>query len=292
MIGAPRILTDSDVRQGIQALAARTLGTASLWTQIASLNNLAPPYLTFDPTAVYGPSVASSALSSAVASGAKQITISVNTQRWQPGYIVAFAQAGATGLKSESVTIESYDGTTMVFESALQNAYLSGATILAFAPLLLGRTTVLMPGQVIYLPIPDDAATFVFTSGAQQSDVYGADLASPLSWAKGDLATVSGPATLVQRMRTVINTPVGSLPQATQWGSRLSQVLGAPSGSVRWATWVRYALMLLPEVQTVTDVQATMVGQGQLVVSAKVWVKGSKAPLLLQNEALTAAAIN
>ncbi len=286
MIGAPHIVTDSDVSRGLEALALRLLGDASLWPELVTLNNLIPPYLTFDPIQAYGIPVATALVTTAISAGASSFPLSASVQQWQPGYTWVLAASTAAGLISESGSIKAYDGTTLTPVDPVQNAYPDGATALVYAPAPIGQPQVLMPGGVLYLPLQTGMASFVFSAGGQQTDVFGSDAQSPISFSEGDIATAAGPAVLAQRLRTAILTPQGSLPQSVGFGSRIHQVLGSPPASVRWATWVRQALMGLPEVAQVTDVSAVQAGD-TLTVSAKVYVHTSAAPLLLQNESLT-----
>ena len=288
MIGAPRILTDPDVERGLDALAQTLLGDPSLWPEIVSMNNLVPPYLTLDPVQAFGLPMEAATLPEAVAAGADSFALSVSQQQWQAGYTVALAASSTAGVTAEAPVIQSYDGSTLVLRVPLQNAYPQGASLLLYSPTPIGGTQVLMPGQVLYLPVSSTSAVsgMVITAGGETTDVFGSDALMPATWAGGDLAVVQGPAVLAQRLRAAILTQAGSLPNAPSFGSRLHQVVGAPPRSVKWATWVRQALLALPEVADVEGVAATVAGN-VLTFSAQVFVHTSGPPLVLQGESLT-----
>ena len=281
----PHILTDQDVRGGMEALSQKLLGDASLWPQLVTLNALVPPYLTLDPVAAYGLPQDTEALSGAVSSGSSSFALSAPLQLWQPGDTVALAATTSSGIVSESGTVKSYDGTTLVLVSALQNPYPKGASVLSFPPTPIEPTQILMPGEVLYLPVTGQSTSFVLTQAGVTSDVFGSDALSPLSFQGGDIETVQGPSTLAQRLKTALLTEKGSMPNAPTFGSRLHQVTGAVYSRTEYLAWIRDALLALPEVENVTDVQVAMNGD-QAAISAKVWVCTSKTPLVLLNEAL------
>ncbi len=286
MIGSPHILTDADVRGGMEALAQRLVGAASLWTELVKLNSLAPPYMTLDPVAAYGLPQDSESLGASISAGTSSFALSAPIQLWQPGDTVALAATTASGIVSESGTVKTYDGTTLVLVAGVQNAYPQGASLLSYPPAPIAPTQILMPGQVLYLPVTGQAASFVLTQAGVTTDVFGSDALAPLSYSGGDIATVQGPATLAQRLRTALLTQRGSMPNAPTFGSRLHRVTGAVYSRTEYLAWIRDALLGLPEVQNVTDVQVATSGD-QATLSAKVWVYTSKTPLVLLGEALT-----
>ncbi len=284
MIGAPHILTDMDVRAGIRAVTQRLLGSTDSWQEIVSINNLVPPYFTFDPVKAYGFPLDQQVLSAILSAGATQVSLSAQQQLWTQGNNVVFATSGANGIVTESHVISSYDGVTLKWQSGLQNGYSQGS-YLATYPAQVFQNKVLMPGQVLYLPVTR-ADSFVLSQSGSLTDVFGSDAKDPFVWANGDIALVSGLDTLLQRMQMALQTPVGSMPQAPTLGSRFRLATGALTQSVEWVAYTREALLKLPEISQVTDLKISQTGD-QSYISAKVWVYTSKAPLELINEPLT-----
>lgn len=283
-IGAPYILTDMDVQQGIEALSMRLLGDASLWPEIVQLNQLIPPYMTMDPIAAYGLPLDKQVLTAAVSAGATQTALTANVQLWVAGNTVVFVASGVSGLISEVQTIASYDGQTLTWGAGLQNSYPIGTQVLTY-PVSVTQGKILMPGQIIYLPVTAQTQSFVLSLDAMLSDVLGSDAAAPLTWANGDIATVQGPVTLGQRLRAVLLTWLQTLPQAPGFGSQLNRLIGMGTNTVEWTAYARQAILTLPEVSQVTDMSVTANGD-QVNISAKVWIATSSTPLLL-NESLT-----
>lgn len=281
MIGQPHILTVTDVQRGIQSLAAFLLGDASLWTELVSANNLTPPYITLDASQIYGPAVTDTSLSSALSQGSDTITI-VN----QPANIngVYLSYAGSNGLVAEHIDIEKYDGTTITLSTPTQNAYPQGARLQLFSSYNL-QNKVLLPGDVIFVPITG-LNTFTVTDQQNLVDAFGSDISSTFDFSSGDLATVSGLNTLIQRLTIALQTELGSLPLHPQFGSRLNQIIGTPSGSVKWSAVVNDCLTRLPEVSQVTNIQVNAKGNFAYI-SCLVYVNTSETPIQMINEAFT-----
>ena len=281
MIGKPHILTVTDVQRGIQSLAAFLLGDASLWTELVSANNLTPPYITLDASQIYGPAVMDTSLSSTLSQGSDTITI-VN----QPANIngVYLSYAGSSGLVAEHINIEKYDGTTIILSTPTQNAYPKGARLQLFSSYNL-QNKVLLPGDVLFVPVAG-LNTFTVTDQQNLTDAFGSDISSLFDFSNGDLSTVSGLNTLIQRLTIALQTELGSLPLHPQFGSRLNQTIGTPTGSVKWSAVVNDCLTRLPEVNQVTNIQVN--AQGNFAyISCLVYVNTSDAPIQMINEAFT-----
>ncbi len=283
MIGSPHVLSDMDVRAGIQTVAQRLLGSSDKWTELVSLNNLVPPYLTLDPVKAYGQPLDKQALSATLAAGATQVALTAQQQLWAQGNNVVFAASGASGVISESQVIESYDGTTLTWLSGLRNSYPQGSFIATYAAQVF-QAKVLMPGQVLYLPVT--SSSFVLSQDGSQTDVFGTDAQAPLAWKDGDIAMVSGLPVLLQRIQAVLGAATGSMPQAPDFGNRFRFAFGAIPQSVEWQAYAREALLKLPEISQVTDLTLNQSGS-QVYVSAKVWLYTNRTPLDLVNEPLT-----
>ena len=284
MIGAPHILNDMDIRAGIQAVAQRLLGSVDQWMDLVSINSLEPPYFTFDPVKAFGLALDKQVLSSALSVGATQVTLAAQTQLWTVGNNVVFATSGSSGIITESQVISSYDGTTLVWQSGLLNAYPQGSYIATY-PAQVFQSKILMPGQVLYLPITQ-GNSFVLSQNGALSDTFGADAQDPISWSNGDISMIFGLNVLLQRIRAALGTPAGSLPQAPTFGERFRLATGAIPTSVDYVTFAREALLKLPEISQVTDLVLNQSGD-QVYASGKVWVYTSKTPLELINEPLT-----
>lgn len=285
MIGSPHILSDMDVMAGIQAVAQRLLGSMDLWAELVSINSLEPPYFTFDPVKAFGTALDKQSVSSSLSIGTTQVSLSAQPQLWTAGNNVVFATSGPNGIVTESQVITSYDGVTLIWQNGLQNSYPQGS-FLATYPAQVFQTKVLMPGQILYLPITQ-GSSFVLSQNGSLSDTFGTDAKDPISWSNGDIAMISGLDVLNQRIRAALGTPTGSLPQASTFGQRFKLATGAVALSVDFIAFAREALLKLPEVSQVTDLKITQSNGTQNYVSGKVWVYTSKTPLELVNEPLT-----
>lgn len=282
MIGQPRILTVNDVQRGILALAAM-LGV--LETDLISANNLTPPYLTLDASEVYGPPAVDTSISSQLYSGADTISIANMPLSINQVYL---SYAGANEIVAESIAISTYDGQTITLATPLQNDYPKGARLQLFASYVISNT-VLLPGDAIFVPILTNTTSLTINNQQQMVDVFGSDIADPISFANGDIATVSGIKTLMQRIRVALQTNLGSLPLYSWWGSRLKQSIGTPPQSVKWQAVVSDCLTKLPEVTGVSNMQIGVSGT-TVTLSCLVQVSTSDAPIQLMNESFTLTA--
>lgn len=285
MIGKPHVLSVSDVQRGIQALAAFLLGDSSQATILISTNNLTPPYLTLDPSEVYGPPTADQSLSDALSSGADAISISNLPLSINQVYL---SYAGSTGLVAESINVANFNGQTINLATPTMNAYPVGSRIQLFSSYSLANN-VLLPGDILFVPVTTTSNSFNVTNQQQLIDTFGSDIESPITFANGDIATVSGLATFYQRILSALQTMVGSLPLWPLWGSQLSSAVGTPSGSVKWSAIVANCLTQLPEVDSVTNITVTTQGN-QVYISCVVNANTSDTAIQLQNEAFTLTA--
>ncbi len=282
MIGKPHIITPEDVARGIQALAQRLLGNADEWPTLVSVNNLSPPYLTPDPSQVYGPAVAVTTLAAQVSAGATTITLPNQPQSTNTLYLSSVASAG---IVAESVGVSSYIAGVFTLASPLQNTYPAGSRVQLFSAYTTGNTQVLLPGSVIYVPVTS-ASSLTLTSTAQLTDVFGSDISATFSFANGDLATVQGLGTLNQRFAIALQTELSSLPLHPDFGSGVPGSVGHSTTQTKWTALVREALTKLPEVATVQSVSVVPQGD-KAYVSAIVYVHTSGVALELQTVALT-----
>lgn len=260
-IGSPHRLTDADVQRGIVALAQTLLGDRHAWPSLVSANGLVPPYLTLDPTQVYGPALAQATVRGAIAQGSTTIPLPDQSLAiWGPATIAVLAAAGGTAtgaaILTEAVPMAAYNGTTLTLAAATQNAYPAGARIQAFTAYPGQTLQVLMPGDVIYVPITQPQGLVL--SAGQRTDTYGTDLAAPMTWTGIDAAQVSGLALLAQRLRVRFGTPLGSVPGQSTYG--FPNLIGTATTSVRWAAAVRQGALQEPGVQDVTDITVTVTG--------------------------------
>ena len=280
-LGKPHILTVTEVQRGIQAFAAQYLGDASRWTSLVTANNLSPPYFTLYPSQIYGPAVAVTTLSTAVSADATALSLPNQPQSTNTLYL---SGAGTSGLVAEAVSVRSYDGTTFQLSTPLKNAYNQGAQVQLFSTYDIGYTNVLLPGDVIYLPI-SQTSNFTLATTSQLTDVFGSDIANPVNF-NGDVSTVSGVNTLQQRMGAALQTLVNSLPLHTGWGSLLPSSVGRVSTQTQWSALIRECLLQLPEVSNVSDAVAVITGN-QVLINATVYTSTSDAAIQLQNLPLT-----
>lgn len=281
MIGKPYILTTTDVQRGIQALAAFLLGSADEWPTLVTLNQLAPPYLTLNPASVYGPAVATASLTAALPSAATQLTLPNMPQSTNTLYL---SSSTASGLVGESVSVESYQGGVFTFSTPTKNAYPVGSFVQLFAAYTTGNTQVLLPGDTLYVPVT--STSFTVATNGQLTDGFGADIAYPISFSGGDLATVQGLPTLNQRLAAAIQTQVASLPLHLQFGSELQASIGQNESTTKWTALLRDCLLRLPEVANVQNVQTMQTGT-TLYVTATVNTHTSDAAIQLTNQPFT-----
>lgn len=282
-VGQPHILSVTDVQRGIQALAASLLGDASQWTTLVQVNNLSPPYMTTNPADVYGPPIATIVLSAPIDADATDIVISNQPQSTNTLY---FSSSGANRLVAETITIRSYDGTTFTFSTPLQNSYPQGTQVQLFSTYITGNTQVLLPGDVIYIPV--SVASFSLTTKSQLTDTFGSDIAYPVSFSSGDVNTVQGINTFIQRATAALQTALNSLPLHLDFGSRLQANLGSGSQQTKWSAFVTETLMSLPEISNVQNVSVTKSGN-TLNISATMYTATSQTAIQLSNIALTLA---
>lgn len=283
-IGSPYVLTDADVRSGIQAVSQRLLGDVSDWKTLVSINSLAPPYFTFDPVKAFGLALDTQSVPSSLSSGATQISLVTQPQLWIAGNNVVFAKSSSNGIVTEAQTIVSYDGRVLAWGNGLRNSYPTGSYLATF-PIQVFQSKVLMPGQILYLPTTQ-TNSFVVSQSGSTTNVFGTDAQDPISWENGDIGMVSGTSVLMQRIRCVLGTEIYSLPQAPLFGQRLRLLVGANVNSVDWTVFVREALLRLSEISQVTDLSISQ-GKNQIFISGKVYVYTSKTPLELVNEPFT-----
>lgn len=282
MIGQPHIVTISDVQRGIMALAENLLGAADLWPTLVSVNRLVPPYLTLYPADIYGPPVAVASLSAALPSGSTSLTLPNMPQSTNTLY---FSASSASGLVAEAVSVASYVGGVFAFATDTQNSYPAGAQVQLFASYTTGHTLVLLPGNVLYVPV-QTSPSLTLSSTTNLTDVFGSDIAANVSFASGDLATVQGLSTFNQRLTLALQTLTHALPLHPSFGSTLSQTVGQHTTQTQWAALIRQCLLQLPEVRDVRNVQAVPAGP-TLYVSAEVIPTTSGAAIQLVNVPLT-----
>jgi hypothetical protein len=282
VIGQPHILSVTDIERGIQALAADLLGDASLWTELVQVNRLTPPYMTVDPSQVYGAPVATVTLAASISADATTLVLSNQPQATSMLY---FSSASLSGLIAESVNVRSYDGMTFNFAVPLVNSYPQGAKVQLFSLYYVGNANVLLPGDVLFLPVAD-TQNFTMSNTSQLTDAFGTDIAYPVSFANGGLATVSGMNTLNQRMVAVIQTQQRSLPLHLEWGSTLLPKVGQSTTRTQWSAATREALMQLPEIATVNNASSTATGTN-VAISATVYTTASNTAIELSSVPLT-----
>lgn len=282
MIGQPHILSVTDIERGIQALAANLLGDASLWTELVQINQLTPPYMTIDPSQVYGAPVSTTVSTEAISA---DTTTLVLPNQPQTKSVIYFSSTNSSGLIAEAVNIRAYDGSTFTFASPLVNSYPQGTKIQLFSLYYVGNTNVLLPGNTLFIPVAD-TQNFTLSSTSQLTDAFGTDIAYPVSFASGGLETVSGVNTLNQRMEAVIQTQQNSLPLHPEWGSTLLSKVGQSTTRTQWSASVREALMQLPEVASVNNASAIATGTN-VAISATVYANTSDTAIELTNIPLT-----
>ncbi len=285
MIGSPHILSVTDVQRGLQALVSLLLNDISDVPTVIEINQLAPPYLSTNPSEAYGVPLSTSALSSPLDAGSTSMLFPNQPQGINQMYI---SYAGTSGLIAEAVPIQSYDGQTITFVSGTQNSYPRGSLVQLFNQYSIGNTRVLLPGQTILLPVADNGSLTI--NGSSLADTLGSDFALfPMSFSNGDFSYVQGVQTLSQRIKIVIQTAIHSLPLHPSFGDRLQQAVGSASNSVKWAAYVRQAVMQLPEVSDVKNLVVTAV-KDQLIVSGTVIVNTSNTQIQLYDEVFSLAA--
>lgn len=287
MIGSPHILSVNDCTRGIQAVSAQLMGDATYWMTIVELNQLTPPYLTINPVDAYGLPTDTEVLQSNANSGSNTLSIDIaSPQLWENGNPIVISTTTAAGIQLEANTIYSVSGTTVTLVSNLEYSYLAGSSVNVYAVAPIVQSKVLLPADILYLPIESGSA--VISSQGQLSNTLGSDMQSPVSITNGDFSVVSGMTTLKQRIANAILTQLGSLPYYTEFGSKINELVGAPiTSNTQWQATVRQALMALPEIYNVTGLSLVTNSTGVSSLTAKVWINGSSAPILLYNEPLT-----
>ncbi|MCL6442473.1 MAG: DUF2634 domain-containing protein [Alicyclobacillus sp.] len=280
-LGKPHILSVTEVQRGIQALAALLLGDASEWLSLVQANNLLPPYITTNPSEIYGPPVAIATLSGPVSAEATTIHLPNQPQSTNRLYL---SSSGASGMVAEGVGVRSYDGVTFTLSTPLKNSYRQGTQVQLFSAYTASNTQVLLPGDVIFIPVQTNS--FALSSTGQLTDVFGSDIAVPVSFQSGDVDTVQGLATLKQRAQAALQTMVNSMPLHMDWGSRLLTVVGQSATRTQWSVLIRECLLKLPEITNVEDASATPSGD-RVYINATVYTSTSDAAIQFEGLSLT-----
>jgi hypothetical protein len=106
-------------------------------------------------------------------------------------------------------------------------------------------------------------------------------LSLPLT-SQGSLATVSGPARMVQRVIRYFLTPRGSLPYDPSYGNPLFALLGTPAArdASQWLTWLRQAEYEFLTRQT-QDLQAGQLATDETVAAISGEQVGFPTPFLV-----------
>lgn len=278
MIGNPHILSYDEAQKGIQWLALLLLGDSSQCPTLVQASNLSPPYVTTDASQVYGPPVVDTSFATALSAGADTISCAGCAIEHQTVYLTGVT---ANGVVAESAAVASYNGSTITLGAPLQNSYPAGLRPQLFSEYVVDYN-VLLPGDVLFVPV--ESASLALTSGQQLARVFGSDIADPVSFAGGDIATVSGLATLNQRLRVFIQTTLGNLSLHPDFGSRIMDFIGQPSQSVRWSAILNQAMPSLPEVQSVQNT-SVIVDVDTVYVTATVIADTTVDAIELVNEA-------
>lgn len=282
MTGIPHVLTYAEAQRGIYAIAEALTGDGNNWPQIAQYNNLRPPYVTTNPVAVYGSPVAVLTLPITLTAGSTFFDLS--------GLPYAINLVYLSGLvdgtfQAESLSILNYNGTRLLLETPIQYNWPTGTLAQFFLFTPLSGTTVLLPQQTLYIPsslIPNS----LVGNNVSLVEIFGSDLQNPLTITNGTLATVSGYATLIQRIQIALQTAVGSYALHPTFGSLLPASVGEPviTSTTRWTAILRECLLQLPEIADVTHVQLQPLSNANgLSVTAQIVPTGSTQFLTIQN---------
>lgn len=283
MIVEPYIITQGDVDRGIEALAVKLLGSASLWTEIVQINNLGSPYMVSTAAEVLGQPASSWSLTAALQAGTSQITMNNLPLNITD---LSIAGMGTAGLLAEVIAIAQYAGGVITLDSAMINTYPVGSVVQVFSSYILGNNNVLLPGSTVFIPAMIANNTLVMSGNASFVNAFGTDLANPLVFANGDISTVTGVQTLLQRCSICLKTQLKSYALHTEFGSKLYGSLGTPTNNVKWASIVRQALLELPELSNVI-VKNVAVERDAVTLSAALYPTTSSSTITLYNEAFS-----
>ena len=265
-------LTTTD---SLQTLAARYYGDAGRWREIATANNLRPPYVSNDQVDQFGALLAVLALPGAVQAGALSFTLAgADVAFVRPGARLYFSQTTPSGASwSDAALVASYDSAAISLVDPLVNGYAAGVLVRVFAPPgeLNGRVAV--PGDSLVIPTLGDATN----KSTVAEDRFLRDLACDDAGRitignEGDLVIVSGQDNLTQQLRNRLRCELGSMPRHAAYGCAAQAYVGNASGPAL-AVLLQGALALAlagdPRVGNVEQVGVKIVGD-LIEVSARV----------------------
>lgn len=265
---------DYRVLQGdtLEGIAAQVLGTAEAWRSLAFVNRLRAPFISDAPIDQYGGHASKvGTLATAMTAGISTFVmpLPVSATIFAKGmvfYVERPDASQAVGVTFDALTLSAnIDETTgtMNFKSASQHAYPIGSNwFLFYAPSEIS-TRVLKTGDLLHIP-STTAGLVSATNNDEFVSLLGVDIKldhdGSITFAAGDMQTVSGVSNLRQALSLRLNTPYGTFPHHSTYGNQLFDFVGQQNNGY-FANLVRglvvSAISEDPRVEQVDDVKVT-----------------------------------
>lgn len=276
----------------IARLAARYLGDAGRWREIATANGLRYPYISDDPLVQYGPRLAVYQLPDAVNIGQRLIPLpGAELALIRPGVRFVVSRVDEYGTTTTDASlVDAYDGNSLTLAEPLAAPYPAGSQIEVYIPPgeIVGR--VARPGEALIIPDAVDQAT---AAEQAEDDRFGRDLAVDEAGLLrlttiGDLAVVAGVANLAQQLRHRLQTPRGALARHGAYGCDMHAYIGQASGPtlvVLIQAAIAQALIDDPRVANVESVSVAQLGE-RLEAVVQVTAQSERVALTIGVDAL------
>ncbi len=261
----------------LPSIAAKITGSAANWQAIATYNQLRAPYISDNPQDQYGNPLTQGTLSASLAVGSSAVSLpGANAQVITQGTLLYLQTLGASGPVYEALPVLSFDQSTYVaaLSGSTANAYPQGATWIIFPVPMDVTTKVLAVGGLLHIP---QALATTSNQVTTPDNFLGTDIAlagGQVSFANGDLQTVSGSPNLQQALQNRFRTPQGADPYHPTYGSKLPLLIGdvnEPHYSTLAKLYVRETAMQDPRIADVLSSAVARAGNATTIaVQAKI----------------------
>ena len=234
------IETPVDKNDSLETISARVLGDAREWRRIAILNNLDYPYIldSDDPLDYLSEIIETGAPSSAITAEDLEISITIIPEQGDLLHI-------REGSLFETVSVESFSGTTATLGSPVINSYTTSAVITRHEEAL----TIKKPGDKIRIPGKRNSSIAI-SSILNKSDyleqIFGRDEyldaeGNQVASATGELVTVGGSDNL--KMQLTHRTKTAKRELAAIGHPRYGTLLPSFIGKMNMPVWNERALL-------------------------------------------------
>lgn len=268
----------------IEAIAARNLGTAARWREIAVLNGLRYPFISAKPSDWFGQVQTIGTLAFAIDTGDALVAIVGERAELLPNGGIFFLDGydPAGQYLYEALPIDAYNPGTgaLALLEPFRYAWRVGSRWNAYAPQRDLDTRVARPGETIMLPIPYGDVGALLVENTDFTRLYGTDIelrpgvhGGTLVWEDGDLALVRGKDNIAQALRFRADLPFATNIFHPEEGNRTHELIGRPASPatmLRAKGYTRDAIGTDPRVTDISQVVASTPGDGSIALSLTV----------------------